>query len=104
MIRDEKYWAVRLDENTPENVKRAIKRVYHAYDPEDLPQGTCDPLYIMNVITKELGVGDGMGNFNKYQDEIKDALNIINSYSHIPAIKSACLKLQNILNENEIDN
>ena len=47
----------------PPQVKRAIQRIYASYPPECLPKGICDPMYIMNVIAKELGVGDGMGNF-----------------------------------------
>jgi len=64
----EDYWNDRLDRlsggNVPEQVKRAIKRVYGAYPKECLPQGVCDPMYIMNVICLELGIGDGQGNFN----------------------------------------
>ena len=61
------YWELRTDEpinNYPERVKRAIKRVYNSYPPDCMPQGLCDPMYIMNVICKELGIGDGQGNFN----------------------------------------
>ena len=61
---NKKYWDDRLTKDTPERVKRAIKRVYGAYPKECLPQGVCDPMYIMNVICLELGVGDGQGNFN----------------------------------------
>jgi hypothetical protein len=59
----EEYWSDRLGDDVPEKVKNAIKRIYSAYPPECLPQGLCDPLYIMNVICFELGVGDGRGNF-----------------------------------------
>ena len=59
----EEYWKARLDKNTPERVKNAIKRVYGSYPTKCMPQGTADPMYIMNVICKELGVGDGLGNF-----------------------------------------
>ena len=59
----QEYWDKRFFGNEPEKVKNAIKRVYEAYCPEDLPQGICDPMYIMNVICFELGVGDGQGNF-----------------------------------------
>ena len=58
------YWERRLDENTPERVREAIMHVYNSYPMESLPQGVCDPLYIMNVICMHLGVGDGKGNFN----------------------------------------
>jgi hypothetical protein len=44
-------------------VKRAITRLYECYPPECLPQGLCDPMYIMNTIAQELGIGDGQGTF-----------------------------------------
>ena len=50
-------------QNYPEAVKRAIKRVYNSFPVDSMPQGLCDPIYIMNVICLELGIGDGMGNF-----------------------------------------
>lgn len=61
------YWRLRTDykgNKYPEKVKNAIKRVYNAYPPECMPQGLADPMYIMNVICYELGIGDGKGNFN----------------------------------------
>jgi len=60
----EDHWKERLDENTPDRVKNAIKRIYAAYPADCMPQGLCDPMYIINVICHELGVGDGQGNFN----------------------------------------
>ena len=60
---NDEYWSARLPKDTPEPVKRAIKRVYHAYPVDCMPQGLCDPMYIMNVICYELGIGDGEGNF-----------------------------------------
>jgi len=57
------YWEKRLENNEPEKVKSAIKRIYEAYPKECMPQGLCDPMYIMNIICLELGVGDGKGNF-----------------------------------------
>ena len=57
------FWEKRLTGNEPQRVQNAIKRIYAAYPPECLPMGICDPMYIMNVICKELGVGDGCGNF-----------------------------------------
>ena len=60
----EDYWNDRLGDHVPDKVKAAIKRVYNAYPPECMPQGLCDPMYIMNCIALELGIGDGMGNFN----------------------------------------
>lgn len=57
------YWEKRLENNEPEKVKNAIKRIYEAYPKECMPQGLCDPVYIMNIICLELGVGDGKGNF-----------------------------------------
>ena len=62
------YWAKRFEKDTPERVKRAIKRVYHSYPVDCMPQGTCDPLYIMNVICRELGVGDGEHHFNLQEE------------------------------------
>ena len=64
MYYDDKYWDNRLSDKVPEKVKNAIKRIYGAYPKECMPQGLCDPMYIMNVICLELGVGDGQGNFN----------------------------------------
>ena len=61
---DEKYWEKRIDPSVPERVKNAIKRVYESYPKDCLPQGVCDPMYIMNVIAKELGIGNGQGEFN----------------------------------------
>ena len=61
---NQKYWDDRLGPNVPEKVKNAIKHVYWAYPDKCLPQGLCDPMYIMNVIAHELGIGDGQGNFN----------------------------------------
>lgn len=63
---DDKYWEKRFEfcDNVPDKVKNAIKRVYSSYPKECLPQGICDPMYIMNVICLELGIGDGQGNFN----------------------------------------
>jgi hypothetical protein len=57
------YWNDRLDGCTSEKVKSAIKRVYGSYPADCLPQGLSDPMYIMNVIALELGIGDGKGNF-----------------------------------------
>jgi hypothetical protein len=65
---DNQYWEDRFIlkgyPELPEKVKRAIKRVYEAYPKECMPQGLCDPAYIMNIICFELGIGDGQGNFN----------------------------------------
>ena len=57
------YWTERFNNNTPEKIKNAIKRVYSAYPKDCMPQGVSDPLYIMNCIALELGIGDGKGNF-----------------------------------------
>lgn len=59
----ERYWTQRLNGSEPEKVQKAIKRVYEVYPKECLPQGTADPMYIMNVICFELGIGDGRGTF-----------------------------------------
>jgi len=64
MTYDKVYWDKRLNGNEPEKVKNAIKRIYSAYPSECMPQGTSDPMYIMNIIAVELGIGDGQGNFN----------------------------------------
>jgi len=60
---NDKYWSDRFENNEPEKVKNAIKRIYESYPADCMPQGVCDPMYIMNVICYELGVGDGQGNF-----------------------------------------
>jgi len=60
---DEQYWNERLDGCKSEKAKSAIRRVYNAYPAECMPQGICDPMYIMNSIAIELGIGDGQGNF-----------------------------------------
>jgi len=57
------YWEERLDQDVPQKVQDAIKRIYSAYPRECMPQGLCDPMYIMNIIALELGIGDGQGNF-----------------------------------------
>ena len=59
----EDYWNLRIPAGTPEKVQNAIKRIYGSYPSECMPQGICDPMYILNVIALELGVGDGQGNF-----------------------------------------
>ena len=64
MIYTDKYWDDRLSAEVPEKVKNAIKRAYSSYPSECMPQGLCDPMYIMNTIALELGIGDGKGNFN----------------------------------------
>lgn len=60
----EEYWEKRFNQETPEKVKKAIKRIYNSYPKECMPQGLCDPLYIMNIICFELGIGDGQNGFN----------------------------------------
>jgi hypothetical protein len=69
MYYDDNYWAKRLNGDEPEKVKRAIKRIYQAYPASCMPQGLSDPMYIMNVICFELGIGDGRGNFNLPKEE-----------------------------------
>lgn len=64
----DEYWNARFTGKEPEQVKNAIKRVYSAYPGDCLPQGICDPMYIMNVICLELGIGDGQGNFNNLME------------------------------------
>lgn len=61
------YWEKRFEvyknPQVPEKVKAAIKKVYNSYPKECLPQGLCDPMYIINTICLELGIGDGKGRF-----------------------------------------
>lgn len=45
--------------HVPENIKRLAIRICRAYGI----RGICDPMYIVNVIAFELGLGDGQGNF-----------------------------------------
>jgi hypothetical protein len=52
--------------NCPDTHKNAIKRIYNVYPAECMPQGICDPVYILNVLCKELGIGDGQSHFYKY--------------------------------------
>lgn len=59
----DKFWDDRFSDLVPYRVKAAIKRVYGAYPVKCLPQGLADPMYIMNVIALELGIGDGKGKF-----------------------------------------
>ena len=63
MTYSENYWKERLDGCENEKVKNAIKRIYSSYPKECMPQGLSDPMYIMNVIALELGIGDGQGTF-----------------------------------------
>ncbi len=44
----------------PENLKRVSTRLCRSYGI----RGLCDPMYIANVIAVELGLGDGLSNFN----------------------------------------
>ncbi len=63
MSYSEKYWSDRIPKGTPPRVEAAIKQVYSSYPADCLPQGLCDPMYIMNTICLELGAGDGKGRF-----------------------------------------
>ena len=58
------YWDRRFTNKDPEKIRNAIIKVYNSFPEECMPQGSVDPMYIMNVICKELGIGDGQGNFN----------------------------------------
>jgi hypothetical protein len=60
----DEYWTKRLGPDVPAKVQAAIKRIYSSYPAECMPQGICDPMYIMNTIAFELGIGDGKGNFD----------------------------------------
>ena len=53
--------------NIPETHKKAIRHIYGAYPKECMPQGICDPMYILNVFCMHLGIGDGKSNFYKYE-------------------------------------
>ena len=44
----------------PEDIKRLATRLCRSYGI----RGSCDPMYIANVIAFELGRGDGLSNFN----------------------------------------
>jgi len=43
----------------PENIKNASIQICKAYNIN----GICDPMYIANIIAKELNLGDGKNNF-----------------------------------------
>ena len=45
----------------PENLKRLATRICRSYGI----RGVCDPMYIANVAAVELGLGDGLSNFNQ---------------------------------------
>ena len=47
--------------NIPPDLRRLSERLCRTYGI----RGVCDPMYIANVIAFELGLGDGMSNFNK---------------------------------------
>lgn len=51
----------------PQDIRTAARRVVQAYNI----QGICDPLWIANVIAKEMGRGDGMSNFTKKGEKLK---------------------------------
>lgn len=51
----------------PQNWVNAIKRVYESYPKKCMPYGICDMAYIINIITHELGIGDGKGNIKKFK-------------------------------------
>lgn len=44
----------------PIKIKRAAIRICESYGI----RGLCDPAYIANIIALELGLGDGLSNFN----------------------------------------
>jgi hypothetical protein len=70
MERTKEFWDLVFEgnEKVPKRVKRAIMRIYNSYPEDCMPKGICDPMYIMNVIAFELGIGDGKGNFNIKED------------------------------------
>jgi len=53
--------------NCPDSHKKAMQRIYGAYPAECLPRGICDPVYMLNVLCLELGIGDGKSNFFNYE-------------------------------------
>ena len=64
MLYTDEYWSKRFNSCDPVRVKNAIKSVYNSYPKECMPQGICDPMYIMNTIAFALGIGDGQGHFS----------------------------------------
>lgn len=50
----------------PEIWKNALIRVYKSYPKKCLPQGVCDMAYIINIISHELSLSDGKGNFKNF--------------------------------------
>lgn len=53
--------AFKLHPQIPPKLRRLAERLCRSYGI----RGICDPAYIANVIAVELGLGDGMSNFNK---------------------------------------
>lgn len=51
--------------NVPDDLKRLSTRICRSYGI----RGLCDPMYIANVIAVELGLGDGLSNFNTSRKE-----------------------------------
>lgn len=45
----------------PTNLRRVSERLCRSYGI----RGSCDPMYISNVIAVELGLGDGLSHFNE---------------------------------------
>lgn len=83
---NKEYWKKRLDKKLPDNYKKAIKRAYEVYLPEDMPQGICDPMYILNVLCYEIGIGDGQGNFKNIEELIPKKYKIVRMYkNHTPS-------------------
>ncbi|MBU0963213.1 MAG: hypothetical protein KKD48_04895 [Nanoarchaeota archaeon] len=67
MKRTKKFWDIAFNGVTiPETHKTAIIRIYESYPIELMPNGICDPVYILNIFCKELGIGDGKSNFYKF--------------------------------------
>lgn len=44
----------------PQNLRKASERICRSYGIN----GICDPMYIVNLIAKELGLGNGQSHFN----------------------------------------
>ena len=61
---DDAYWAKRFTDEDDPRIVKAVKILYSSFPPKCMPQGVCDPMYIGNLIARELGVGDGQGTFN----------------------------------------
>lgn len=58
------------DPKCPLVLRRTAERLCRAYGI----RGSCDPMYMVNVIAQELGLGDGKGNFDEQAISALDRL------------------------------